>query len=233
MKDYLGETYLLDYSHPKIQHLIAHRKWDEKNEFEKIRQIYHFVKDEIIFAYNEKDQLKASEILREGFGQCNTKAILLMCLLRGVGVPTRVHGFLIDKGMQKGALVGLTYWLAPGKLIHTWVEVFYNNSWIALEGVIPDEDFYNAVKEKLQKRENGYYGYAIAVKDKCAKSFCFTGKDTYSQSAAITDDLGIYDSPDSFFEKHSNISSPVKQFLFSKIFSKKINRRLQKIRNTK
>lgn len=233
MNDYLCETHLLDYSHPKIQELIVDRKWAQKNEFKKIEQIYNFVKEEIIFAYNEKDQLKASEILEQGFGQCNTKATLLMCLLRGVGIPTRIHGFLVDKDMQKGALVGLTYLLAPAKLIHAWVEVFYNNNWIALEGVIPDNNFFNAVKDKLQKREDGYYGYAIAVKDKCTDSFCFTGKDTYSQSVAITDDLGIYDSPDSFFEKYSNVSSPVKQFLFSKIFSKMINRRLQKMRNKK
>jgi hypothetical protein len=231
MKNYLKETYLLDYNHPKIQHLIAVRKWSEKDEFEKIKQIYNFVKDEIVFGYNSKDEFKASEILEQGYGQCNTKAVLLMTLLRGVGIPTRIHGFLIDKTMQKGALVGLTYLMAPKKISHAWVEVYYKGNWIALEGVIPDKSYYNAVRDNLQKRDGGYYGYAIAVKDKCADNFCFVGKDTYSQSLAITDDVGIYDSPEPFFKKFNNTNSPLKGFLFGKILSKRLNKRLQKIRN--
>ncbi len=233
MKNYLKETHLLDYNHPKIQQLITERKWAEKDEFEKIKQIYYFVKNEIVFGYNSKDEFKASEVLEQGYGQCNTKATLLMALLRGVGAPTRIHGFLIDKAMQKGALVGLTYMLAPAKVSHTWVEVYFNGNWIALEGVIPDESYYNAVKGKLEKRDDGYYGYAIAMKDKCADNLCFVGKDTYSQSLAITDDVGIFDSPELFLKKFSNIPSPIKQFLFEKILSKRLNKRLQKIRNRK
>jgi len=233
MKNYLKETQLLDYNHPTIHQLIKIRKWAEKDEFEKIKQIYSFVKDEIVFGYNSKDEFKASEILEQGYGQCNTKATLLMALLRGVGIPTRIHGFLIDKTMQKGALVGLTYLLAPAKVSHTWVEVYYNGNWVALEGVIPDEKFYNAVKDKLQKRDNGYYGYAIAVKDKCEDNFCFVGNDTYSQSLAITDDVGIYDSPEFFFKKYNNTPTPLKKFIYGKILSKMMNKRLKKIRNRK
>jgi len=231
VKNYLKETHLLDYNHPKIQQLIAERKWAEKDEFEIIKQIYNYVKNEIVFGYNSKDEFNASEILEQGYGQCNTKSTLLMALLRGVGIPTRIHGFLIDKTMQKGALVGLTYLIAPAKVSHTWVEVYYNSNWIALEGVIPDESYYNAVKDKLQKRDGGYYGYAIAVKDIRADNFCFVGKDTYSQSLAITDDVGIFDSPELFFEKYNNTPSPLKKFLFGKILSKRLNKRLQKIRN--
>lgn len=233
MKDYLKETKLLDYSHPRIQQLIVGRKWSEKTEFEKIKQIYDFVKDEVVFGYNARDDFKASEVLEQGYGQCNTKSTLLIALLRGVGVPARTHGFMIDKRMQKGALVGLTYLLAPSKIIHAWAEVYYEGKWLALEGVIPDKDFYNAVEGRLQKREDGYYGYAIAMKEKCAENLCFTGLDTFSQSLAITDDLGIYAAPDDFFEKYNNVPTFIKSLLFEKILSKRLNKRLQKIRGLK
>lgn len=231
MKNYLKETNLLNFNHPNIQKLIAERKWGEKDEFEKIKQIYMFVKDEINFGFNSKDELKATEVLELGYGQCNTKATLLMTLLRGVGIPSRLHGFLIDKNFQKGALSGLTYMIAPTKLSHTWAEVYYKGDWVALEGAILDENFYKAVEDKLQKRDEGYYGYAVAVKDKCAENLCFTGKDTYSQSLAITDDVGIYDSPELFFEKYNNKPSPLKQFMFEKMLHKMMNNRLEKIRN--
>jgi hypothetical protein len=231
MKDYLKETNLVDYNHPRIQQLIEERKWRSGTEFEKIKQIYDFVKEEIIFGYNAKDDFSASEVLQQGYGQCNTKSTLLIALLRGVGVPARTHGFMIDKTMQKGALAGLTYLLAPSKIIHAWAEVYYQGKWVALEGVIPDQGFYNAVQDRLQRRQDGYYGYAIAMKDKCAENMCFTGMDTFSQNLAITDDLGIYASPDYFFHKYSNTPTLIKSFLFEKIFSKRLNKRLQKIRS--
>lgn len=232
MKDYLKETNLLDYNHPRIQQLIEERKWRSSTEFEKIKQIYDFVKNEIVFGYNAKDDFRASEVLQQGYGQCNTKSTLLIALLRGVGMPARTHGFMIDKAMQKGALVGLTYLLAPAKIIHAWAEVYYEGKWVALEGVIPDEGFYNGVQDRLQKKEDGYYGYAIAMKEKCAKNLCFTGVDTFSQSLSITDDLGLYASPDDFFQKYNNTPTFIKSFLFEKIFSKSLNKRLQKIRRT-
>ncbi|MFZ5969904.1 MAG: transglutaminase-like domain-containing protein [Bacillota bacterium] len=233
MEKYLKETRLLDYSHSEIKALVSERKWASKDKYEQIRQIYDFVKNEIVFGYNAKDDFKASDVLQQGYGQCNTKSTLLMALLRSVGIPTRTHGFMIDKTMQKGAIVGLTYLLAPHKIIHAWVEVLYDGNWIALEGIIPDEKYYNAIKNKLNYKDDGYYGYAIAVKNNCSESFCFTGTDTYSQSLAITDDLGIFDSPDEFFEKYNNTPTPFKEFLFAKILSRRLNKRLQRIRQGK
>lgn len=232
MKKYLKETRLLDYRHPTIKKLILERNWSSKESYEKISAIYGFVKNEIVFGYNTKDDLKASDILRQGYGQCNTKSTLLMALLRSVGIPARTHGFMIDKSMQKGAIVGLTYLLAPQKIIHAWVEVFYDGNWIALEGVIPDEKYYNAVKDKLIYKKDGYYGYAIAINELCGKNLCFRGASTYSQSLAITDDLGIFDTPDAFFNQYNNTPSPFKAFLFDKILSKHLNKRLQRIRHS-
>ena len=76
MEKYLKETMMLDYSNEKIQQLIKERKWNELDEFECIRDIYNFVRDEILFGYNIDDSLPASKVLADGFGQCNTKGTL-------------------------------------------------------------------------------------------------------------------------------------------------------------
>ncbi len=52
--------------------------WKELSDFEKIRDIYNFVRDEILFGYNVDD-----------------------------GIPCRVHGFTIKKELQEGAMMGL------------------------------------------------------------------------------------------------------------------------------
>ena len=115
MKEYLKETKMLDYSHKSIQKLIRDRKWSDFPEKERVKKIYDFVKDEILFGYNTDDKIKASKVLKDGFGQCNSKGTLFMALLRACGVPCRIHGFTIDKALQKGAMTGIVYKLS---LIH-------------------------------------------------------------------------------------------------------------------
>ena len=73
---YLKETCMLDYSNPEIQELIQKMKWKELDEFERIKGIYNFVRDDILFGYNEDDAICASKVLFDGYGQCNTKGTL-------------------------------------------------------------------------------------------------------------------------------------------------------------
>ena len=42
------------------------------------------MRNDILFGYNSSDLLTAEEVLKDGYGQCNTKATLLMALFRGV-----------------------------------------------------------------------------------------------------------------------------------------------------
>ena len=86
MNQYLKETKMLDYSHKSIQKLIRERKWSGLPEKERVKEIYDFVKDEILFGYNTDDKIKASRVLKDGYGQCNTKGTLLMALLRACGI---------------------------------------------------------------------------------------------------------------------------------------------------
>lgn len=116
----LAETILLDFSHPRVAALVQGRGWQQLTEHGRIAAAYAFVRDEIAFGYNRDDDLKASEVLADGYGQCNTKSTLMMALLRALGIPCRFHGFTIDKQLQRGAITGLAYWLAPRNIIHSW-----------------------------------------------------------------------------------------------------------------
>lgn len=49
MHDYLAETKMLDYSNENIKQLIRERKWSDMSEFERLKAIYTFVRDEILF----------------------------------------------------------------------------------------------------------------------------------------------------------------------------------------
>ena len=141
MDKYLKETKMLDYSNANIQQLIRERRWKNINEFERLKSIYDFVRDEILFGYNIDDNVPASKVLADGYGQCNTKGTLFMAILRACNIPCRVHGFTIDKKLQKGAMTGVVYKNAPQNVFHSWVEVYFEDRWYELEAFILDKKY--------------------------------------------------------------------------------------------
>lgn len=231
MERYLIETAMLDYSNVAIQQMINEHGWYEIDDFEKIKQIYTYVRDNIKFGYNVDDNISASRVLSDGYGQCNTKGTLFMALLRAVGVPCRVHGFTIDKRLQKGAMTGFVYKSAPNNVFHSWVEVYLDNVWYELEAFILDKEYL----EKLQKLnpdcKGAFCGYGVAVKDFTNPIIDFNKNNTYIQSEGINQDFGIYDSPDSLLKEHHQDMSKIKAFAYRYLGRHLMNRNVRKIRN--
>src|SRR5512145_195769 len=179
---YLEETLLLDYQHPLIKGLIMKKGWNElATEAEKIKQIYDFVKDEILFGFNASDDVPASQVLRDGYGQCNTKSTLCMALFRAVGIACRFHGFLIDKKVQNGAFPEIVHRLTPSDLFHSWVEVCYDGKWIALEGLILDKKYLQTVQSRFEDCVGSFCGYGVATKSLHSPDVEWQGGNTYIQ----------------------------------------------------
>ncbi len=233
MNEYLLETPMLNFSSSIIADLIYKQKWNYQEEFFKIKSIYEYVQNDILFGYNKHDFLLASEVLRDGYGQCNTKATLLMALLRGVGVPCRIHAFGVSKDFQKGVTTKLISFFAPQQILHTWVEVYYNNKWIALEGVIPDKKYLDSIIRRFGNINKEFKKYAIATKDLSALTNGWDGKSTYVQSEAIVVDYGIFNSPDELFKEHKQKMGKIKAFLYAIYGCKRMTKNVSEIRNGK
>lgn len=88
-----------------------------------------------------------------------------MALLRGVGIPCRVHGFTIDKELQKGAMTGIVYKNAPENILHSWVEVYLDGVWYELEAFILDKQYLSQLQNANSACTGAFCGYGIAVKD--------------------------------------------------------------------
>ena len=71
-----------------------------------------------------------------------------MALLRACNIPCRVHGFAIEKELQKGAMTGIVYKNAPKNIFHSWVEVYFENQWYELEAFILDKKYLTKLQEK-------------------------------------------------------------------------------------
>ncbi len=230
MERYLRETRLLDFDHPSLTELTQSRGWATLPEFERIARIYEFVQNEIDFGYNEADDIPASRVYSDGYGQCNTKGTLLMTLLRKCAVPCRFHAFTIDKLLQKGAISGLAYHLAPRNIIHSWVEVWFDQKWVNLEGFILDRPYLKSVQDRFCSIEGSFCGYAVATRSLKNPPVEWKGSDTYIQKEGINRDFGVFDSPDDFYSKHGANLSGLKRLLFKHVVRKWMNGRVAKIR---
>lgn len=222
---------MLDYTHPLIQHLIEERHWLSLDEGERIRAIYNFVRDEILFGYNISDDIPASKVLGDGYGQCNTKGTLFMALLRTCSICCRIHGFTIDKRLQKGAMTGLVYTLAPKNVFHSWVEVYLDGVWYSLEGIILDKTYLEKLQRANPECDGEFCGYGVAVKDFRHPPIDFVRNNTYIQSEGINQDYGIYDSPDELMKQHGQEMSHLKAFLYRNFGRHVMNRNVKKVRN--
>ena len=221
---------MLNYSDERIQRLIKDRKWKNADEFKCLKAIYNFVRDEILFGYNVDDSILASQVLSDGYGQCNTKGTLFMALLRACGIPCRVHGFTIDKKLQKGAMTGFVYKSAPKNVFHSWVEVYFEEQWYELEAFILDKAYLTKLQEKNSDCIGAFCGYGVAVKDFKHLVIDFDRNNTYIQSKGINQDFGVYDSPDELLKEHHQEISGVKAFLYRNLGRHLMNRNVRRIR---
>jgi len=231
-KDYLQETPMLDFNHAHIQDLVEQRKWKNLSQYDAIGAIYNYVRDEVRFGYNKDDRLAASQVLRDGYGQCNTKGTLLMALLRAVGVSTRFHGFTIYNELQRGAIPDYLFMVAPARIIHSWVEVYQDGRWINLEGYILDKDYLKQVQTHFANQSKSFSGYGISTKCLSNPDIDWNGQDTYIQSEGIADDFGVFTQPEEFYSIHGSNLSGIKKVMFRYVLRYLMNFNVNKIRTS-
>lgn len=210
--------------------LVQQRGWRNLPAFERVGAAYLFVRDEIAFGYNTTDDLPASQVLADGIGQCNTKSTLLMALLRAIDLPCRFHGFTINKKLQRGAITGAAYLLAPRSIIHSWVEVWFEGRWVNLEGFILDKRYLSALQKRFAEEPGPFCGYGAATPDLQNPAVDWRGTDTYIQRDGINHDFGVFDSPDAFYAKHGTNLKGTKRWVYQNVVRHAMNRNVAAIR---
>ena len=226
----LKSTRLLDYEDARIARLIDERGWAGLAPYDRVGAAYAFVRDKIAFGYNIDDDLPASRVLADGYGQCNTKSTLLMALLRGLGISCRLHGFTIHKSLQRGVVPELIYRITPDNIIHSWVELSLDGGWVTLEGFILDRPYLTAIQAAADTCVGGLCGYGVGTEDIERPPVDWSGGDTYIQRTGINADLGLYPDPDAFYAEHAQAFGPMRRLLFRHLVRHWMNYRVGRIR---
>ncbi len=191
---------IFDVNSPAIMDLIKERNWLKLVEKNKINRIFNFVKNDIVFGFSKKPLLSASHILSEGRGNALNKSILLKTLLDASGVLCRFHSFMVKKELYQGLSTQLNYNMLPSNLISAWVEVFYENQWLVVDGVLLDEVYFESLQNDFHEAQKEFVGFGCAVFLDNSIHTVWNGKNhTYCQRAAITRDLGVIEEFEWFF----------------------------------
>lgn len=227
----LAPTDLLDHRSEPIRQLVTDRAWQQLEPIARIGAVYDYVRNEIGFGYNTDDDISASEVLADGYGQCNTKATLLMALLRAVDIPCRFHAATIHKRLQKGVVTGPIYRLAPEEILHSWVEVLIDDDWKRLEGVILDDPYLDGLRCQLGRPTGEFLGYAAGTDRIENPRIEWTGDHTEIQMAGVERDLGVYPDPDTYYQTAGTNLSGLKGLLYRRLIRHVMNRTVATIRS--
>lgn len=139
--DYLKGSEIVDYNNSKIQEKALELSLNSKNQFETVKNIYEFVRDEIPHSLDingQKVVFNASEVLSNGQGICFAKSNLLAAMLRFLEVPT---GFCYQRLTHEG-----------GYILHGLNAVFLGDEWYRLDARGNREDLdaqFSVDEEKL------------------------------------------------------------------------------------
>jgi transglutaminase-like putative cysteine protease len=116
--------HVADSDNPLVQATAVRLLQGCSSPRERLQRLVSYVRDDILFGFPPYgDMTAASDTIRMGIGQCNTKGTLLLALCQAAGIPARLHFAPIRKNIQRGLYTGIWYELLPKYLSHAWVEV--------------------------------------------------------------------------------------------------------------
>lgn len=197
---YVRPTRLADFDYGPVRRVANELVRDCTTDYQAIVACWEFVAA-LPEGFDREDS-KASEVLRASRGMCNTKTTLLVALLRCAGVPCRVHAWRVHKVVHKPHMPSLVYWFTPRTTLFTYPEVFYKDEWRLLS-----EAIYSPSKPSW---------------DECPFDDA-KGRDFPLKQEWVAEDLGSFWHPDTFFEQFGTnadgwrrLAFPLAQWLLNK-----------------
>jgi len=222
---------LADFNHALVREVADRLAFGATSEAEKLTRIFQFVRDDILFGFPpEGDFVKASQTIIRGYGQCNTKGILIHSLCKAVGIPSRLHFSGISKQIQHGFFTGIFYKLMPEKISHSWLEVKIDGTWYCVDSYINDLELHRAAVDKLA--QIGWdTGFSVSRAAGSPSAELVLDNRHFSQMAAVAGDHGVWDKPSEYFSSSDYLNRPgrIKNWLY-RLYLHIANRRIRNLR---
>ncbi|KUO77550.1 MAG: hypothetical protein APF81_27905 [Desulfosporosinus sp. BRH_c37] len=141
MENELKQTFYCDHGHPDIQAVARSLKAGETDPVAIAKLTFYYVRERFPFGF-DLYQRKASETLKQGYGVCWNKSLLLVALLRCNQIPAQFGSIPVRRSFVKPA-IGAWYWLANNPFYHCLVHAYLNHRWTIMD-VTLDKRTYEA-----------------------------------------------------------------------------------------
>ena len=223
---------LADVDHPLTKATAQRVTSGADTDREKLERLFLFVRDSIAFGFPVKgDLVPASETIKTGVGQCNTKATLLLALCKASGIPARIHFSLISKDIQRGFFSGIAYRLMPRSISHSWIELEIEGKWRRIDSFINDISLHNAAERELAQR-GWSVGFSIALSKGHANADLNIDDEAFEQMAAVTGDHGIWNDPSEYYASPLYQNRPgFWRLLAYRLMIGRVNDKVERLRN--
>ncbi|PIE04466.1 MAG: hypothetical protein CSA76_04225 [Spirochaetales bacterium] len=231
MSKTMTKIILADFEHPAVQQKANELTAGVESRRIQIQKIFKYVRDDILFGYPLKgDLVSASETMRLGTGQCNTKSALFLALCKAADIPARIHFSAIKKEIQRGLFKGPAYRAMPDKISHSWIEVLLDGKWRKIDAFINDIDFFNGAKKQLELL-NWQNGFSVSSENGEPSAELDLDNEKFVQMGAVVDDHGVWEEPMAYYssEQYKNRPGFIK-LLFYRLLIGVVNKRVVKLR---
>jgi Transglutaminase-like superfamily len=222
---WLRETEQLDITTPKLRTRMLSLTQLQLTDRDKAVAIHDFVKSLPFGVITDQTEHTASDVLKIGHGDCFSKGMLMVALLRCAGVPARLRFVSLPMHFLRGLIDA-----GDSSIVHALAEVWIEGNWVTTDTYVPDEAMQLAAITRLahENRDLGYgvhrRGSVYWLGKKDASAQCHAGDD----SSLPTVDWGVADDPKSFYsdpshsELRRNFVTRIKWLLAAPLVNKRV-----------
>lgn len=199
---WLLATEQLDIETSKVRILAQRLTQLQSGERKRAVAIHDYVQNMPFGCIADFQNTKASDVLRLGYGDCHTKGVLFVALMRAAGMPARLRFVTLPTRFLRGLID-----TGSQTMTHAVGEVFLEGVWQQVDTYVVDTAFGAAARAKLQS-EGAKLGYGVHLD---AAIYWDAIADAHGQSTPLDTssmpiiDWGVSDDTRSFYadEEHA------------------------------
>ena len=131
---YLKTSYIINWKNPSILGELSKILKDipeNSDDVQKAIKLFYYVRDnfryKVTFDFTSPNHLKATTTLKQGYGHCVRKSILLTAFGRAAGIPTRLHFVDLKNHLLRPEWIDK---FGEKILWHGYVEFFLDEKWV-------------------------------------------------------------------------------------------------------
>lgn len=147
---WLRETPQLDISHPRLHFTAQKLTQSRQTHAARAVAVHDFVRRLPFAASGDGSTRRASEVLRQGRGDCHTKGVLFVALCRAAGLPARLQFVDVVPRFLHGILDE-----GPASMPHAVGQVLVEDRWWSTDGYVVDPALFASARQKLRDTGEG------------------------------------------------------------------------------